>query len=1644
MGDHEEFAAPPECPVFEPSREEFAEPLAFIAKIRPIAEKTGICKIRPPADWQPPFAVDVDNFRFTPRIQRLNELEAQTRVKLNFLDQIAKFWELQGSTLKIPIVERRTLDLYTLSKVVMEEGGFEYLSRERKWARVSLRMGYPAHRGVGSLLRSHYERILYPYDLFHAGVSLHTLKNLSKQKLPLSLARSAAPTDKQDDVGEKDKEYKPHGIPQRLSVQPSKTDCYGRRAKRLNTEPEPTEADIASNPELKKLQIYGAGPKMMGLGLMAREKLGASRRKDGDVKQEPTVAPKLEPPPPPPPPTPPPALAADGGENSSKWEDSAGAGKQSLGPSPSPPVLARAERAEQACKPEPPSSPVVISDDDDDDGGGAGEVRGAGAAEEQKLEGAGGGGGSGGAALDGSVEQKAEGACLVCESAVAVETMLRCSRCGDGYHRTCLVPPPPEVASAHWRCPKCIAEECSKPHEAFGFEQATKEYTLQSFGEMADTFKADYFNMPVHMVPTDLVEREFWRLVNSIEEDVTVEYGADIHSREFGSGFPVRDQERILTPEEETYVESGWNLNIIPVHGQSVLGFINADISGMKVPWLYVGMCFSAFCWHIEDHWSYSINYLHWGEPKTWYGVPSHAAEHLESVMRKLAPELFESQPDLLHQLVTIMNPNLLMSHGVPVVRTNQCAGEFVVTFPRAYHSGFNQGYNFAEAVNFCTADWLPMGRLCVDHYRRLHRYCVFSHEELICKMASDPEGLGLNLAAAVHKELFIMVQEERKLRRALLQRGTTEAEREAFELLPDDERQCDTCKTTCFLSALACSRCHNRLVCLHHAAQLCKCPPAKHYLRYRYTLDELPAMLQRLKVCAESFDSWATRTRRALEAEGALKKELPHLQELAAEAEERKFPENDLSLQLHVVVTETERCLALVRSLLHARPADGSGEEPVERLTLVELRELVEQMQSLPCAVPEAAQVEELLERAERLEVRATEVAEEAAPGAGTVEALLRDIERLGPTIVLPHAATLRDALPRSRWLHQVRENLSQGGGRVPLDAVRGLLRAGLALPANPSVQKALSELQELQSIAQRWEEKAALCLQSGQRHSAATLEAIVADAEQVPAVLPKVRALTAALAAARQWSHLLEAMQNADHFPYLEVLESTVRCGADVAVRLDALPQLQAQVQLARAWRERTERTFLRRHSSYSVLEVLSPRTDIGEYGKRRPRVVAGDPKAAPPAEVTIADLQRQIKEARDPDAVVQSLKDAERREVEAIRRLRAKNASKLALPLPTSGSSPHRHSPKALAGPTPRPQQPGDPGVAVNNGDAADGAAGTGAAEFCLCRRPARGLMLHCELCGDWFHCGTCVPVPRSGTGRRHGPGYRLLRAPGPPFLCPGCQRSRRPRLVAILPLLLALQKLPARLAEGEALQHLTERAVGWQEQARQALAKDEVWPLMTTADQADNDPAAAPAPAPPPAGAGSGRLSAETTRELTELLVEGGLLEMSLEETCLIWRVLQAAQPEQLPGDITFGPRGEDGAAGTATAQGAGGSGGDHRRKRRGKAERGTGARAAAATHGPLAAGNISSSNSDKNSSGCNAAEDDNAASTLLKRPRQDTETGDGDEATAAAAMGGAGGVVERPAREQEEEGEVCNNGGPSRLQRPLGVCNGVER
>uniref|UniRef100_A0A672IUQ8 [histone H3]-trimethyl-L-lysine(4) demethylase n=1 Tax=Salarias fasciatus TaxID=181472 RepID=A0A672IUQ8_SALFA len=1257
MSAFAEFVPPPECPVFEPSWEDFSDPLGFINKIRPIAEKTGICKIRPPEDWQPPFACDVRNFRFTPRVQRLNELEALTRVKLNFLDQIAKFWELQGSKIRFPHVERKILDLYQLSKIVSSEGGFETVCKDKTWSKVSSRMGFPPGKGIGSLLRSHYERILYPYELFQSGATLTvsvadfslSCESLWSSRLVMNHGLQPIPYSETTDF--------------------SQTLFDSICPFQIRAEP-------------KGLKIFSTSPKMVGLEIVSAD--------DGFNKRQ------------------------------------------------------RHLKAQAfAIKMRPRKETLEVN------------------------------------FIDLYL-------CLVCGRGDEEDRLLLCDGCDDSYHTFCLIPPLQDIPKGDWRCPKCVAEECSKPREAFGFEQAVREYTLQGFGEMADHFKSDYFNMPVHMVPTELVEKEFWRLVSSIEEDVIVEYGADISSKDVGSGFPVRDGKRRLLGDEEEYANSGWNLNNMPVLEQSVLTHINVDISGMKVPWLYVGMCFSSFCWHIEDHWSYSINFLHWGEPKTWYGVPASAAEKLEAVMKKLAPELFDSQPDLLHQLVTIMNPNVLMEHGVPVYRTNQCAGEFVVTFPRAYHSGFNQGYNFAEAVNFCTADWLPMGRQCVAHYRRLHRYCVFSHEELLCKMAADPESLDVELAAAVFKEIGEMMEEETKLRQAVQEMGVLSSEQEVFELVPDDERQCHKCKTTCFLSALTCSCSPDRLVCLHHAADLCDCPLGNKCLRYRYDLEEFPSMLYGVKTRAQSYDTWGKRVNEALAADQKNKKDLIELKVLLEDAEDRKYPENTLFRRLREMVKEAETCSSVAQLLLSRKQRGRLRSESSRnrtKLTVDELKAFVDQLYRLPCIISQARQVKELLENVEDFHERSQVALSDEMPDSSKLQALL-DLGS-GLDVELPELPRLKQELQQARWLDEVRITLAEPH-RVTLELMKRLIDSGVGLAPHHAVEKAMAELQEILTVSERWEDKARACLQARPRHSMVTLESIVLEARNIPAYLPNILALREALQKAKDWSAKVEAIQSGSSYAYLEQLESLLARGRSIPVRLDPLAQVESQVAAARAWRERTARTFLKKNSTYTLLQVLSPRVDIGVYGNsksKRKRVKelmekergGFDPDA-------LSDLEESLEEVRDPSTVVAAFKAKEQKEVDAIHSLRAANLAKMAM--------------------ADRIEE----------------------VKFCLCRKTASGFMLQCELCKDWFH-GACVPLPKTGTQKKLGVGWQS-NSKESKFLCPLCQRSRRPRLETILSLLVSLQKLPVRLPEGEALQCLTERAMSWQDRARQALATDEL--------------------------------------------------------------------------------------------------------------------------------------------------------------------------------------------------------------------------
>ena len=68
----------------------------------------------------------------------------------------------------------------------------------------------------------------------------------------------------------------------------------------------------------------------------------------------------------------------------------------------------------------------------------------------------------------------------------------------------------------------------------------------------------------------------------------------------------------------------------------------------------------------------HAVNYLHWGAPKQWYGVPAAAAVAFEAAFQAALPRQFEQAPDLLFHLVTMLAPRTLQQHDVPVYGITQ------------------------------------------------------------------------------------------------------------------------------------------------------------------------------------------------------------------------------------------------------------------------------------------------------------------------------------------------------------------------------------------------------------------------------------------------------------------------------------------------------------------------------------------------------------------------------------------------------------------------------------------------------------------------------------------------------------------------------------------------------------------------------------------------------------------------------------------------------------------------------------------------------------------------------------------------------------------------------------------------------------
>ena len=497
--------------------------------------------------------------------------------------------------------------------------------------------------------------------------------------------------------------------------------------------------------------------------------------------------------------------------------------------------------------------------------------------------------------------------CEACGKSEDRSSLLICDGCENGYHRYCLDPPVKIPLDYDWNCPRCLVGTGE-----YGFEEGGI-YSLRQFQEKAHNFKESYFapKMPFdpvlnckRTVTEDDVEREFWRLVESITELVEVEYGADIHSTTHGSGFPTIEKNPL-----DPYATDLWNLNILPLHPESLFRHIKSDISGMTVPWLYVGMCFSTFCWHNEDHYSYSANYQHFGATKTWYGIPGADAERFETTMKQAVPELFETQPDLLFQLVTLLPPDQLKKAGVDVYALDQRAGQFVITFPQAYHAGFNHGFNFNEAVNFAPHDWEPFGEAGVERLQEFRKQPCFSHDELL--MTAAGRDTTIKTAKWLAPALQRLLDRESRQRQSFLSRHKEFNDHQCrieapgtqtsppcqleFEIDEQDvleaEYQCHHCKAYSFLSRFRCQT-TSKVMCLLHAGSYECCETSEqqrftspdHHLVYRLSDSALSTIVQKVIDRANMPEAWQEKLDMILEDEA--KPPLKVLRSLVSEGE--------------------------------------------------------------------------------------------------------------------------------------------------------------------------------------------------------------------------------------------------------------------------------------------------------------------------------------------------------------------------------------------------------------------------------------------------------------------------------------------------------------------------------------------------------------------------------------------------------------------------------------------------------------------------------------------------------------------------------------------------------------------------------------
>ncbi|KAJ4377599.1 hypothetical protein N0V83_000426 [Neocucurbitaria cava] len=1286
-----------EAPTYRPTAEQFKDPVQYIQSIQEEAHKYGIVKIIPPDSWNPPFAIDTERFHFRTRRQELNSVEGGTRANLNYLDQLAKFHKQHGHSLtRFPSVDKRPLDLYKLKKAVETRGGFERVCKQKKWAEIGRDLGYSGKimSSLSTSLKNSYQKWLHPYEEY-----LRVVKPGVQQMLEFE-----------------------HGGPFTPSPAPSPMKKSVQGTPIANPADSPAmRASVALN---ATLHVDSAPPQLAELPRPAMPSGFTSVNSGGFTAVN---AHPLQPAPTQP--STPASFAAVNVPNGIPREnvDSRTSTPMRTGASPMPSAHNTPDLRPTAAGLTPLSNGqpfnqlkrTMSQDAESSINGDADEANGR-RSKRLKKDGA--------PTVAGShmtqprqstpgrsfprvrsADDRPGDRCETCGTDNDPTNILLCDSCDAGYHGYCLDPPIKGIPAYDWHCPRCLVGTGE-----FGFEEGGV-YSLKQFQERAHNFKQSHFanKMPFDPITNtskpvteDDVEREFWHAVGNLTETVEVEYGADVHSTTHGSGFPTIERN-----PRDPYATDPWNLNILPYAPDSLFRHIKSDISGMTVPWLYVGMVFSTFCWHAEDHYTYSSNYQHFGATKTWYGIPAEDVEKFEQAMREAVPELFESQPDLLFQLVTLITPEQLKKAGVRVYALDQRAGEFVITFPQAYHAGFNHGFNFNEAVNFAPSDWEPFGEHGVQRLQDYRRQPCFSHDELLLAAASRKDTT-IKTAKWLAPALERMRDRESHIRTEFLEKHKT-AREHACKLvgngdaqpsceidfviddtdIHEDELICAFCKSYGYLSRFYC-RNTKKVLCLQHAGWYECCPESleadryagsrgQHVLVYRMTDEALAAVVQKIVDKAGMPEAWESKME-ALLAEGPQ----PQLKSLRAVLNEGEKIDWDLP-GLPDLKDFVEKCQEVADDAVlyttrkqqnrrknerawRGRPSKSAVAEAEERereyRSVDNVQKLLKQAKDLGFDSPEITTLRERAESIAEFQERARSALRDrpAQQSVARLDELLEEGKTFN--VDLPELESLEKVVRQLKWLREADDFKFKQA--TTLHEVSELIRRGVEVGI-PESHPEIQFLQSKKDQGEFWETKAKELMAVENVHYQ-QLDALSKQAASLP-VTPETRAAVDAILkkqrdAQEQIMSLYERSKNPDFSQRPKYME--VRNAMEALSALNSKPagtiDLEKEQKRHEDWMRRGKKLFGKANAPLHILHA-------------------------------------HMKQVDERNRSCFDLSDQPRMPVE----------------------------------PASREQSPAD-------GEEVDGS-GSSRDVFCICRKPEAGMMIECELCHEWYH-GKCLKIAR----------------------------------------------------------------------------------------------------------------------------------------------------------------------------------------------------------------------------------------------------------------------------------------------------------